>query len=1015
MTPERWDRICSVFHAAREQPPSRLEEFLREASKDDPRLYDEVVRMLRERESTGPLDRPPDAAALPVFENHQLVDGRFKILRYVGRGGMGEVYEARDLDLDGELQETVALKTLLPAIAADKAMISRFMREIALSRKVNHPNVCNVHDLAKHKYADGRTVFFLTMEFLAGETLQARLGAAGAMSPTEALPLLRQMAAALEACHVAGVIHRDFKPPNVILVPSGGALRAVVTDFGLARPFASPNGPTVSMSIAGTLEYMAPELLRGAEATVSSDVYALGMTAYQMVTGRLPFPDETPMAAAILRCQRPVPAPRSVVPGLSPAWDSAIMRALEADRTLRFTGPGDFIQALEGAPAASNRPPSITAPFIRKPIAAAIAAVLLAGAALAWYEWRGSGIALPPAAQALYEQGADDNAAGAYFAATQALEEAAKLAPKSPQIHAKLAEAWVALDAPERGASEMLLVRRENTAGLPAAERLQIEAIDLSITQEYAAAAAKYEEMVKLLPNDADALVDLGRAYEGADKPADAMRSYLRAAQGPRQSPAAWLRLAVLYSRGPNQAQAAEAFDRAQRLYRLTSRLEGLTEVLLQRGNAANGTGQLDRAADDLKQALTMARTEGNIQEEITATLRLSQNAYLAGNAADADRYAREALDTAQRNHFDSLAVRGLINMGNAFRRRQDYATAEQHYREALDLARQTRSEHMIALSLFSLAALHDETRRRDEELKEAKEALPFYQSNHYAKETLQVMTMLVRLQRDAGDYEGALASARELLKSAEQGGDRAQAHENVGTALFEMDRYPEAVEEYRKSVQFASTPERTGWSNLFLGNTLWRLGNYSEAEAAFAQVDGVVEKFPAIRLRLSEGRGLMDLSRGRFADAAALASRALAEGGEHSPLKASLDELLGLALAAQGQKREAVKACERARTALSGQDVSDLLDADMATLQVQVETGASQDALAVFTEMQPHLAQHPEKQWRALALASMADKKFIAPARDALAKIAQTWGDSAYNTYLTRPDIVKLSGRLRQ
>ena len=253
--------------------------------------------MLRERESTGPLDWPPDAAVRPVFEANQLVGGRYRILRYLGRGGMGEVYEARDLDLDRELQETIALKTLLPAIAADEAMISRFKREIALSRKINHPNVCNVYDLAKHENADGRTVFFLTMEFLAGETLEARLKGTGAMQEGEALPLLRQMAAGLEACHQAGVIHRDFKPSNVMLVPAGSALRTVVADFGLARQFESLSGPTASVSraIAGTLDYMAPELLTGAQATVLSDVYALGMTAYRMVTGGLPFATETPM------------------------------------------------------------------------------------------------------------------------------------------------------------------------------------------------------------------------------------------------------------------------------------------------------------------------------------------------------------------------------------------------------------------------------------------------------------------------------------------------------------------------------------------------------------------------------------------------------------------------------------------------------------------------------------------------------------------------------------------------
>ena len=165
-----------------------------------------------------------------VFHTGQTVAGRYQIVRYLSRGGMGEVYAARDL----ELGEAVALKTLLPEIAGDESMIARFKQEIALSRKVAHHNVCRVFDLAWHEEENARITMFLTMEFLPGETLSEKVRRDGPMSTDEALPFIAQMGSALDAAHAAGVIHRDFKPSNVMLVPAADGPRA--TDTAAIRP-----------------------------------------------------------------------------------------------------------------------------------------------------------------------------------------------------------------------------------------------------------------------------------------------------------------------------------------------------------------------------------------------------------------------------------------------------------------------------------------------------------------------------------------------------------------------------------------------------------------------------------------------------------------------------------------------------------------------------------------------------------------------------------------------------------
>ncbi|HEX8952646.1 MAG TPA: serine/threonine-protein kinase, partial [Polyangia bacterium] len=204
--------------------------------------------------------------------------GRYRVVKLLARGGMGEVYHAED----EELREPVALKIIRPEIAKDRRTIKRFQREVRLARKVTHPNVCRCFDVGYHT-ADGKTpISFITMELLLGETLSARLKR-GRLATAEAAPLVRQMAAALSAAHRAGIVHRDFKPDNVLLVPGadGEPLRAVVTDFGVARAVAGQVRRGSSLTAAGmkvgTPAYMAPEQVEGAPLTPAADVYALGV------------------------------------------------------------------------------------------------------------------------------------------------------------------------------------------------------------------------------------------------------------------------------------------------------------------------------------------------------------------------------------------------------------------------------------------------------------------------------------------------------------------------------------------------------------------------------------------------------------------------------------------------------------------------------------------------------------------------------------------------------------------
>lgn len=335
------------------------------------------------------------APIVATFRAGDLLCDRFRVVRFIARGGMGELYEAEDLTLG----ERVALKTIRPEIALHERANQRFLREVQLARKVTHPNICRIFDLFEHRPPEGTAaaVFFVTMELLQGMTLSQHLRQHGPLSVEDARPIVEQMAAALSAAHAAHVIHRDFKTNNVVLLDAGPSRpsRVVVTDFGLAHLVGDASGVrddgiTVTGDVPGTPEYMSPEQIEGGTLTPASDIYALGIVIYEMVTGRRPFVADTPIASALQRVVGPTPqSPREVKPSLPVEWDRAIMRCLARYPAGRFADAADVVHAIAG-----TRPPP-AAPSSRLVVATAVALLVIAGAGAML--WRGRTSSTTPA------------------------------------------------------------------------------------------------------------------------------------------------------------------------------------------------------------------------------------------------------------------------------------------------------------------------------------------------------------------------------------------------------------------------------------------------------------------------------------------------------------------------------------------------------------------------------------------------------------------------------------------
>jgi eukaryotic-like serine/threonine-protein kinase len=306
-----------------------------------------------------------------------MVDGRYRIIRRLGSGGMADVYCAEDTQLGRE----VALKLLYRRFAEDPDFVERFRREASSAAALQHPNVVQVFDRGEW---DG--TYYIAMEFLHGRNLKQVVRDHGALDPALAADLVSQILKAARFAHRRGIVHRDIKPHNVIVDDEG---RAKVTDFGIAR--AGTSDMTETGSIMGTAQYLSPEQAQGHPVDARSDLYSIGIVLYELLVGAPPFDAESPVTIALKQVsEEPVP-PGRLNPAVPPALDAVVMRALRKDPAERFQDADAFIAALESAMAGR---------YVEDPVAAleeedrrnwrriaVIALIVLALAALAIGAW----------------------------------------------------------------------------------------------------------------------------------------------------------------------------------------------------------------------------------------------------------------------------------------------------------------------------------------------------------------------------------------------------------------------------------------------------------------------------------------------------------------------------------------------------------------------------------------------------------------------------------------------------
>ena len=340
MTPGKWEQAKKIFEAVL---PPRLRRVAAAVQCSDTGAGQSETQTdsLPEGEpapgsertvTLSAVPRPPQRKTSQSFVPGQIVARRFEILRFLNSGGMGEVYEA----WDSELRERVALKTIRPEIASSQSITDRFKQEVKQARVISHVNVCRVYEVFSHEQDSGDRIWFLTMELLEGRTLLECLREEGPFAPKEALELIEQMVAGLSAAHQLGIVHRDFKSSNVMLVRGReGQTRAVVTDFGLALNVLTKRQDVPGVPGQGTPSYMAPEQLGDDPVGFPADQYALGVVICEMITRRLPSRPDGAGGVVLPRDHR-----------LSRRWKAVIRRCLAFRPEERFNEIRNVVFAL---------------------------------------------------------------------------------------------------------------------------------------------------------------------------------------------------------------------------------------------------------------------------------------------------------------------------------------------------------------------------------------------------------------------------------------------------------------------------------------------------------------------------------------------------------------------------------------------------------------------------------------------------------------------------------------------
>jgi serine/threonine protein kinase len=996
-----------------------------------------------------------------VLGSQQL--SHYRIIEKLGAGGMGEVFLAQDITLDRK----VAIKILpLKSIENGQAK-KRLIREAKAAATLDHPNICTIHEVNEETDSP-----FIVMQYIDGVTLWSKVRNKP-MAPAEVVNIGIQAAEALAEAHSRGVIHRDIKPQNMMITARG---QVKILDFGLARqilPVRSADSDALTETrltedgqIVGTVGYMSPEQLLGYEMDARSDLFSLGVTLYECATGSPAFTGNSAIEISSQILHIDPRRPSEVKPGIPPGLESVIVRAMAKEVEDRYQSASAMLEdlyKLRGSISGSSEmltrpltldhhaPPrktEVTKIWKRKPvqIAAIVGSLLIIALVLGLYFWNPSLHQPSAEAKTWYDKGLLAMRDGTYYQASKMLEQSINLDGAYALSHAHLAETYLEINDTERAMKELLsaMSLASNRSSLASTDAAYLDAVGATVRRELPAAIASYRKLLDLAPpaDKANAYVNLGRAYERNENLAQATESYLEAIKRDPQAPAAFLRLAVLYSRRQASKEAEENFKHAEALYQAMSNDEGRVEVLYQRGALLARNGRLPEARAQLEQVLQILKNVDNKSQLVKAQLQLSLVSRDEGNIEGAKAMAAEAIQLAQTNNLNSIASNGLIDLGLALITRGNFDEAGKYLKQALDLARRDNSRSSQIRATMSLGRLNQQLGKNDEAISQLKEALDFYKPGGYRKETSIGLTVLGRAYQEKGEDAEALKLFEEQFQlssdlardSADQSGV-SDSHMNLALLRgLSQEMYPEALlhlDEKYKIDEARHAKGGMGFAQMNRGSFLWKLGRYPEARAALDSAFEIANQpeanFKAVLAWVYLRNGQMALSQLRYDEAKKQSQRALEVSAEFPDVMLQAKSCLCRAEAFVGSPQVGRKLCDEAvDMAKKSNSPPSISSAQLALAEVMLLGNDAKGALENSLEAKKTFERsgQQDSEWRALLIAARASelagdksaaRDYGSQADTLCVGLEQKWGKEAYAGYLRRPDIQNYRNQLAQ
>jgi tetratricopeptide (TPR) repeat protein len=656
---------------------------------------------------------------------------------------------------------------------------------------------------------------------------------------------------------------------------------------------------------------------------------------------------------------------------------------------------------------------------------------VLGVAFLSWFAfrwWKPAAYKPNSVAQAWYDKGTDALRNGAFLQATAALEQAVAADEKFPLAHARLAEAWWELDYADRAKDQMLKVQSLTPGGSRIAESdaLYIEAINATVSRNLSGAIAAYSKLAQLSPNEPQVYVDLGRAFEKNEELGKAIESFLQATQRDPQYATAFLRMGSLHARQLDQANALNAFDRADTIYKAVGNFEGQAEVSFQRGFLFDQVSKLPEARQHLGRALELAKTTNNDYQQAKTLQKLGDIEIEANNLPEGRKHMLDAIALARAKGIDNLVKRGLVDLGNTFLVETKYAEAEVYFQQSLKLSLEQKDLKNAARARLSLASVSERRGESERAVAYVEQALPFYQQGGYRKEMFQAFALLGRAKFQKGEYEVAGRAFEQGLQVAQLLGDQsaeALAHDDLGLVLFRRCRHPEAIQHFEESYKIAKslgTKKNVVGSLINRASPLWHLGRYDEARqvleeaAPTATRDDAAKNLSAIYY-LTLAR--IALSQRHFPEAIADSERAFDLAPQLKRVAITAHITSGLAQVFSGSSTGRLKCEQAVQGARELGDPIVLADALVALAQAQLESGDPTDGLKNSIEAQELSSRigSPEIELVALLTAARSCRSLHDPqkaldyairADKLITSFQELWGPDNYNSYLSRPDI---------